>query len=91
MPAELKGSELAGKAVRALHLTAAAGKSLAKGQCPQQLALLLAQAAAQPVLLNPREASLLLQTWTDADKLAALDGVSELLIGQWARELLGVL
>ncbi len=42
VPLLLKGSDLAGYSLRALHFTASAAVSIAKGECPRQLSLLLA-------------------------------------------------
>ncbi|MBU3825915.1 MAG: DNA mismatch repair endonuclease MutL [Candidatus Anaerobiospirillum merdipullorum] len=89
IPQELKGSELVGNAGRALHLTAAGAKSISNGQCPQQLAQLLASCVTFLPLTSKAESAALLSKITDVTALAAMAGVSELMIDKWAHDLLG--
>ncbi len=90
VPTQLTGSELSGLAGRALHLAAAGAKSLEQGKCPQQLATLLAQAALRQGTAVASDLNLLCARISSAGQLAQLDGANEVLIGDWARQLLGI-
>ena len=90
VPVQLSSCDLALEGSRVLHLAVAAGKDLQKRQCPRRLAEALVKAAGFPHV-EPAALTGLLQQLPSADLLAGIDGVSELLIVQWARQLAGEL
>lgn len=90
LPLQLKGAELASVLGRVLHLLAAGAKSIEKGELPKQLAAALCAHYVKPRTFGMDEAQALCAKIGTAAELAALDGASELLIGQWAAQLCGL-
>lgn len=90
LPQQLKGAELASVLGRVLHLLAAGAKSIEQGELPKQLAAALCAQHVKPRTFGMDEAQSLCAKISTAAELAALDGASELLIGQWAAQLCGI-
>lgn len=90
IPEIMKGAELASSLDRVLHLLASGARALAQGSCPRQLAAALCAHLGRPRAFGRSEAAALCAKIKDAAELAALDGCSEMLIGQWAAQLCGL-